>query len=274
MELGSARSILYVPGDSPRKLSKTSRISADAFIVDWEDAVSESNKQRARDATREAMPALKALGRPVLIRINATRGDLVRHDCEAVQECDPAGIVIPKCEGAGEMNELLAELPGSVPVLPLIETPRGVVNAPVVALASARVTGLMFGAEDYCAAMRILRTAGEPELAFARCSVANAARAAGLSVFDSPQMAYKDLDTVRAAARRSRVLGFTGQAAIHPAQVPVINEVFAPTDAEIDKASKVVLRFKDRRGGVYGVDGVLEDQPIVKQALEVLAMRQ
>lgn len=266
----SIRSILFVPGDSPRKLAKAVRLRADALILDWEDAVPESDKEVARRVTKDAMAALATTGTVVLIRINSYRPDLAGKDCEAVWDCGPHGVVLPKCESAAGVEALLDRLPDRTAVLPLLESPMGVLQAPRIASCSPRVPALMFGAEDYSVATSIMRSAGEPELAFARSSVVNAARAMSKEVFDSPLMHYGDLKAVRDAAWRSRRLGFTGRAAIHPRQVPVINDVFSPSRAEIDAAKAVLDRFKDHGGGVYGVEGALEDAPAVRGALKVL----
>ena len=264
------RSLLFVPGDSPGKLAKAVDVPADALILDWEDAVADTNKTSARAMTRRAMAAFAASDAWVLIRVNSTVPDLFGGDCAAIRKCMPNGVVIPKCESASDVESLLPELPEGAVVLPLIESPLGVLNAARIASSSSRIAALLFGAEDYSVEAGIMRSPGEPELAFARSSVVNAARAMGKEVFDSPLMQYRDLDAVRRAAWRSRRLGFSGQAAIHPHQIAVINEVFSPSWAEIDKAKAVVARFKDHGGGVYGVDGALEDQPIVRAALKIL----
>ena len=143
-------------------------------------------------------------------------------------------------------------------------------NAARIAACSDRVVALMFGAEDYSAETRIKRTAGEPELGFARGWVVNAARAHGREVFDSPPMQYRDSAAVREAAGRGCRQGFTGQAAIHPSQVPVINNAFEPSDAEIDAARSVIRRFHHHGGGVYSVEGALEDYPALREAHAVL----
>lgn len=269
MNAARIRSLLFVPGDSPRKLARAVDVSVDALILDWEDAVAETNKIPARAITRKAMAAFAASGSKVLIRLNTAPG-LLGADCAAIRKCMPDGVVIPKCESACDVERLLPELPDGTVVLPLIESPLGVLNAAGIAASSSRIAALLFGAEDYSVEARIMRTPGEPELAYARSSVVNAARAMDLEVFDSPLMQYRDLDAVRRGAWRSRRLGFSGQAAIHPRQVAVINEVFSPSQEEIDAAEAVVARFKDRGGGVYGVDGALEDKPIVQAALKLL----
>ena len=264
------RSLLFVPGDSRRKLAKAVDLPADALIVDWEDAVASTRKERARAISRQALGAFAATDASVMIRINSNSPDLVEGDCAAALECAPDGVVMPKCESVSEVKALLAEFPEPTAVFPLIESPMGVLQAASIAACSSRVSALIFGAEDYSAETRIMRTAGDPEVAFARSSVVNAARAAGKEVFDSPLMQYEDLSAVRDAAWRSRRLGFSGQAAIHPRQVPVINEVFSPSSEEIEEAQAVLARFREHGGGVYGVEGKLEDQPAVRNALLML----
>ena len=271
MDLTRICSILFVPGDSPRKLAKAIDLPADALILDWEDAVADSAKERARAVTGEAMAAFAARGTSVLIRINSDRPDLVDADCAAVRQCVPGGVVVPKCRTAREVESLLPELPRTAVVLPLIESAMGVLQACNIAACSSRVPALIFGAEDYSVDCRIMRSDGEPELVYARGSVVNAARATGKEVFDSPLMQYRDLDAVRRSAWISKRLGFSGKAAIHPSQVPVINQVFSPSEQEIADAKAVVARFRRHGGGAYGVDGSLEDQPIVRNAIELLA---
>ena len=261
------RSVLYVPGDSPRKLAKAAGVPADGFIIDWEDAVAEDRKDAARNATVRAMPTLLDLGRYVFVRRNPTPGVFADADADALRECAPDGVVIPKCEGLEDVEQALDGLPGSVLVFAMIESPQGLHNAHAIAAFSARVAGLMFGAEDYSACTGIIRSEGEPELAYARSQVVNAARAAGREVFDSPSMQYRDLAVVREAAVRARRLGFTGQAAIHPGQVEVINESFLPSDREIGEARAVLRRYEAHGGGVAGFEGALEDKPAVLEAL-------
>lgn len=273
LNASALRSILFVPGDSPRKLAKAPSVPADALIVDWEDAVSEANKKKARRVTRDAIRGLAEADPAILIRVNANRPDLVREDCLAVLECSPDGVVIPGCESGEAVQELLRRLPGTAAVFPLLESPMGVLAAAEIAFSSERVAALMFGAEDYSAETRVMRSEGEPELAFARSSVVNAARAAGREVFDSPLMRFRDPSAVRRAARRGRRLGFTGQAAIHPSQVPLINDAYSPSEAEIAAAEAVLERFRAHGGGVYAVEGSLEDKPAVEDALRVLARK-
>lgn len=264
------RSILFVPGDSPKKLSKASRLPADAFIVDWEDAVAPDRKAAARLATSAAMPALLDEGKTVFVRPNPVGTEWARADREAIKECSPGGVVIAKCEGASDVEHALAGLPERMRAIALIESPLGVLRVAEVVERSKRVAGLMFGAEDYSARAGVRRSDGDPELAFARSSVVNAARALGREAFDSPTMEYGDLDVVRQASQRARRFGFTGKAAIHPGQVPVINTAFMPTEEELEYARGVIKRHRKHGGGVYGADGSMEDMPIVLNALRLV----
>ena len=269
---GAVRSLLFVPGDSRRKLAKAAGVAADALILDWEDAVAEQAKDAAREATADAMPLFRASDHFVLIRITSSQPDRIEGDCEAVAACRPDGIVLPKCEHASQVVHAAGRLAGDMALMPLIESPLGVLRAVAIASCSDRVRALMFGAEDYSAAVGVRRSAGEPELAFARGSVVNAARCFSKEVFDSPSMAYADAVAVavREAARRARAYGFTGQAAIHPGQVPIINEAFTPSRAEVAAARAVLDRFKERGGGAWGIGGRLEDLPAARHAAAVL----
>ena len=269
-ELLRIRSILFVPGDSAKKLSRAASLPADSILIDWEDAVAHANKSEARSVTQRALPSLQSQGRLVLVRLNHPSSEWVAADCAAVRRCQVNGVVIPKCESMGDVERVTAELPGAGIIIPLVESPLGVLRAAEIASCSDRVNALMFGAEDYCAETRIRRSEGEPELTFARGSVVNAARAMGKQVFDSPPMQYQDLSAVRQAAQRGRRHGFSGQAAIHPAQLPVINEVYSPSPAEVEEAKAVLSRFEEHGGGVYAVRGSLEDYPMVRDALAVL----
>ena len=269
-ELSRIRSILFVPGDSAKKLSRAASLPADSILIDWEDAVADANKSDARSVTQRALPSLQSQGRLVFVRLNHPSSEWVAVDCAAVRRCQVNGVVIPKCESVGDVKRVTEELPGAGIIIPLVESPLGVLRAAEIASCSDRVNALMFGAEDYCAESRIRRSEGEPELTFARGSVVNAARATGKQVFDSPPMQYQDLGAVRQAAQRGRRHGFSGQAAIHPAQLPVINEVYSPSPAEVEEAKAVLSRFEEHGGGVYAVRGSLEDYPMVRDALAVL----
>lgn len=270
LDIATIRSLLFVPGDSPGKLASAGASSADAVIVDWEDGVPARNKEFAREITLKALPALREQKRAVFVRVNEIGSETTLADCQALRESEVDGVAIPKCGSDLYVVDLLEDLPEIPAILPFIETAQGLHYAAQIAGHSKRVRALMFGAEDYTANTRIMPGDDELELLFARSSIVNSARAMRKAVFDSPSMQYKDLDAVRRSAQRGRRLGFTGQAAIHPAQLEIINETYLPSQRELDDASEVIGRFRQHGGGVYGVDGRLEDEPTVRRALQVL----
>ena len=270
LEIATIRSLLFVPGDSPGKLASAGASAADAVIVDWEDGVPARNKEFAREITLKALPALREQKRAVFVRVNEVGHETTLADCQALRECEVDGVAIPKCGSDLYIADLLEDLPDIPAILPFIETAQGLHYAAQIASYSKRVRALMFGAEDYTANTRIRRGDDELELLFARSSIVNSARAMRRAVFDSPPMQYRDLDAVRRAARRGRRLGFTGQAAIHPGQLEIINETYLPSQRELDDANEVTGRFRDHGGGVYGVNGRLEDEPAVRRALNVI----
>ncbi len=264
------RSLLFVPGDSSKKLAKARGLRVDALIIDWEDAVSDERKARARTITRDALEGCPDQGPVILIRPNPPGSPAFEADIESLGAMAPAGVVLPKCGSVSEVEHFIGMLPAQTRVVPLLESAAGVQHAYAIAQCSERVPALLFGAEDYSAEIGIQRSPGEPELAFARGAVVNSARAAGREVFDSPLMQFEDLDLVREAANRARRLGFTGKAAIHPGQLAPIHEAFRPSDEEIAEARATISRFESHGGGVYAVDGALEDKPAIVAALRVL----
>ena len=139
MDSFKPRSILYVPGDSPKKLAKAAGVPADGFIIDWEDAVAEDRKDAARVATIDAIPSLLDQGRYVLVRRNPSPGVFADADAEALRECAPHGVVIPKCDAIEDIEPTLSELPDSVMVFAMIESPKGLYNAYAIARCSSRV---------------------------------------------------------------------------------------------------------------------------------------
>ena len=272
MNLANIRCLLYVPGDSPKKLAKASSVPVGGLIVDWEDAVSACDKHLARKYTIEGMPELFHPFRPLYVRINAADSTHFNLDCEALQGCKADGVAIPKCESVRTIETLLGSLPGGMSIMALIETPLGVLRAAELAGCSERVVALMFGAQDYSSAMQMRLTRNEREMLYARGHVVNAARSYSKEVFDSPQMNYRDISLIRESAEQSRSLGFTGQAAIHPAQLAVIHEVYLPTNEELAAARDILDRFEKHGLGVSSTEGVLEDEPTLKRARQIIAM--
>jgi len=271
IDLTLIRSLLFVPGDSAKKLDKAKGVITDALIFDWEDAVLLAHKQKARDTTIEALRDRDGYSQPIVIRINPVDGDLLVRDCEALKECRADAVMLPKCSSSDDIALLEHRLDADVAIVPIIETPLGVLNAASIASCSRRVGAVMFGAEDYSVAMDIERSADELEVLYARSATVTAARAYGIEAIDSPAMDYRDLDALRESSNRSRRLGFSGRSAIHPNQVPVINEAFTPSVEQASKAAKLLGEFEQAGSGAIGIEGRLIDEPILRQARRVVA---
>jgi citrate lyase subunit beta/citryl-CoA lyase len=237
-------------------LRKAPSRGADAIIVDLEDGVLPEAKDGARAGIESLWLELDLGAAEVLLRVNVPGTRWHEDDLVAAARVRPAGVVLPKCEDPAAIAAVAARLKGT-PLFLMVETARGVLEAPGLARAP-QVAGLLFGAADFRASVRASREPDETEIFLARGALVLAARAAGIEVIDTPFFEYRDEAGLEASARRARGLGFDGKTCIHPAQVAVVNRVFAPTAAEVERARKVVeaLAAAARKGrGVATVDG-------------------
>jgi citrate lyase subunit beta / citryl-CoA lyase len=243
------RSLLYVPASSETMVRKAGTRGADVLILDLEDGV----VPEAKDAARRDLPDLCSgvdFGTSeVLVRVNAPGTQWYERDLDMVRSVRPAGVVLPKAREAEEIRLVDEALGKTTPLYLMLETVDGVLEARVLASASPRVAGLLFGAADYRESLRAGRLPGEAELAFARSQIVHAARAAGAEAFDTPWFEITDLHGLEASARLARGLGFDGKAAIHPAQVSAINAAFAPTREEVARARAIVEALARAREG-------------------------
>ena len=280
------RSMLFLPGNTPKMFEKGPFLDADALILDLEDAVSPREKDAARVLVRNALRTVDFRGKEIIVRINAPGlGNIWQEDIRQVVMPGLDVIMIPKSE-SGEMIRLVdgeistAEkakgIPeGKIKLMPLIETCRGIENAYEIASASPRVCGLFLGAEDLTADMRCKRTREGAEIHFARTALLNAARAAGVDAFDTPFTDVNDIEGLTADAAKARSFGFTGKASISPRHLEGINRVFSPSDEEIEYSKEVVAAIEDaeRSGkGVVAVRGKMVDKPVVMRARQTLKL--
>ncbi len=281
------RSLLFVPGNRPDMLEKALDLKPDAFIPDMEDSVPFAEKEGARKTVTEFLPRLAQAGPLVLPRVNSQETGLLRDDLAAVVGADIHGVTVGKVGSSAEVEvvsgilddlEVAAGIErGRLTIIPWLETARGVVNAHDICSASPRVVAVAFGAEDFTADMAIQRTDDDSEVAYARSAVAVAARAAGVVALDTPYVQYKDADGLRADAAASRKVGFRGKFAIHPSQIDVINEAYAPTEVEIEEARRVIAASEEaeRAGrGATSLDGKMIDAPVVARARKMLELAQ
>jgi citrate lyase subunit beta/citryl-CoA lyase len=231
---------------------------------------------------RNALRQVDFYGAERMVRINQLPAGL--KDLEYIVPHHLNLVLLPKCESAEQVQavdkkitEILAEheLEYPVYIMPIIESALGVVKAYEIASASDRVTALAIGLEDYTADLGAPRTKEGRETYYARNQLVNAARAAGIQAIDSVFSDVGDMEGLRQIVLESKSLGFDGMGCIHPRQIKVIHEAFAPTEAEIEKAKKVVLAFDDAKAkglGVVSLGTKMIDPPVVKRAQKTITL--
>ncbi len=285
------RSLLFIPGDSEKKLAKADASAADALILDLEDAVSPANKPLAR----QLVPAFLSERPPgkrssqLWVRVNPFDTGLTLEDLVAIMAEAPDGLMLPKVEGPADVLRLSFYLDaleaqagieiGSTRILP-VATETAISPFRLGDYAAARLDrllGLTWGAEDLAAAVGAstnLDPAGGWALTYrtVRTLTLLGAHAAGVQAIDTLYVDFRDEEGLRAASRASRAEGFTGRLAIHPAQVDAINESYMPSPEEIAHARRVIAAFDEQPGvGTVGLDGKMIDIPHLKQAQGLLA---
>ena len=285
------RSLLFIPGDSEKKLGKADGAGADALILDLEDSVAPTNKPRARELVAAHLRDRPRRGRAsqLWVRVNPFDTGMTLDDLVAVVGLAPDGLMLPKCERPADVLKLSHYLDaleaqagieaGSIKILPVAtETAAAPFTLGDYRAAKLdRLLGLTWGAEDLSAAVGAstnLDESGAWSLTYrvVRTLTLLGAKAAGVQAIDTLFVDFRDEAGLRAASRASRAEGFTGRIAIHPAQVAAINESYMPSAAEIKHARRVVAAFEAQPGtGTVGLDGKMIDIPHLKQAQVLLA---
>ncbi len=288
------RTFLFAPGNHPRRVEKALALGADAVILDLEDAVATADKAAARKPVAEALKLPRRCRG--YVRPNAPSSPFCYQDLVETIHDKVDGVVLPKVESAADLHAidwLLAALErergiveGSIDLIPMVETAAGVARVDRILQARSlrpyrapwRVKRCAFGAGDYSLDVGLQPSHEEPELAEARARVVLASRAAGMEgPLDSPWFHLRDMEGFRRALERSRRGGFQGRLCVHPDQVPVANEAFAPSEDEVARAERIVAAFKEaesRGAAAVEVDGQMVDYPIVYRAQALLeAMR-
>ncbi|MBZ6383181.1 HpcH/HpaI aldolase/citrate lyase family protein [Sphingomonas sanguinis] len=272
------RSLLFVPGDRPDRMAKALGLGADALILDLEDAVAPGAKPAARQAVAAFLAQPRDHGVQLFVRINPVDGPLAAEDLAAILPARPDGIVLPKAEGLVSLHALAARGVEHIPILPIVtETPTAIFRLGEYAGSSLPLAGLTWGAEDLPAAIGAT-TAREADGSYtapyqlARSLTLFAAHAAGTAAIETVYPDFRDLDGLAAYAARGQRDGFTGMMAIHPAQVPVINAAFTPSEQDIARAQAIVDLFAANPGaGALQLDGKMVDAPHLKAAQALLA---
>ena len=284
------RSQLFVPGDSEKKMHKGLDSGADCLFIDLEDSVAAANKETARAMAREFLTASRKLAtRPLLyVRVNALDTGLTDRDLDAVMPGAPDGILLPKSQGGVDVQHLAAKLAvreaendlvdgGTRICCVATETASAIFGLSSYKGASRRLSALTWGAEDLSADLgaetnRLEDGTHAPVYILARNMTLLAAVSAGVQPIDTVYPNFRDEAGFRRECIEARRDGYTGKMAIHPAQVPVINEIFTPPAAEIERAKRIVQAFADNpTAGVIGMDGEMRDKPHLERAKKLLA---
>jgi len=278
------RSRLYVPGSEPKYFINAALHGADGIILDLEDSVHASEKDAARLLVRNALRAVDFLQCERMVRINQL--PLGLQDLDEIVPESPDLILIPKVENPNQISEagqrieaVKADYGVSRPIwlMPILESALGIENAFAIVKASEQVVALTIGLEDYTADLGVVKTATGAESLYARQRVVNAAHAAGVQAIDSVFGDVGDMEGLRAWGLNSRSLGFEGMGCVHPLQIAVIHEAFAPTPAEIEKAQKIVAAYNEAQEkglGVVSLGSKMIDPPVVQRALKLMARAQ
>lgn len=282
------RSLLFVPGDSERKLAKAESSPADVLILDLEDSVAPERTEMARGMVREYLAAHPdRRGRQIWVRVNPVSTGKALPDLAAVVRGGPDGILQPKTDSGADvalLDHYLSALehrdgiaPGSIRIVPVAsETPRAVLAFDSYRGCSPRLAALTWGAEDLAAALgasanRVPDGSYEFTYRMARSLCLVAAKAACVEAIDTIWADFRDAKGLREDCEAARRAGFAGKLAIHPDQVPIINEAFSPSAGDVEYARRVVAAFAQGAGAV-GLDGKMLDMPHLKQAQHVLAL--
>ena len=270
---------LYLPGNTPSLMINAGIHKPDGIILDLEDAVAPAKKFEARFMVRNALRNIDFYGAERMVRINQVPAGL--DDLEFLIPHNANLILVPKCESAEQIrlvNGKISELKnrynvsGNVWLMPIIESAMGVLKALEIAQ-SENVVALAIGLEDYTADLGTRRTQEGTESFFARSMVVNACKAAGIQAIDSVFSDVADMEALKENVIRSKALGFDGMGCIHPRQIRVIHENYAPDDAEIDKAKKIVNAFIEATAkglGVVSLGTKMIDPPVVKRAQKLI----
>lgn len=278
------RSMLFTPGDHARRVEKALTIGADAVILDLEDAVAAAEKPVARTAVVEALAKPRRC--LLYVRVNGLATQWCYRDLVEVVRPGLDGILLPKAECAADVKTidwLLGELErsrgierGTIDIIPIIETGKGLAAIQEICLAGGRLRRVVFGAADFTLDMNMQWTRDESELAHARAAIVLASRVAGIEPpLDTVWARLQDQGGLRASAQISFNMGFQGRMCIHPDQIPVVHEIFTPSDEELARAQKIVAAFEEaERVGLASirVDGQFVDYPIVEKARRTVAI--
>ena len=281
----ASRSMLYIPGDSPKMIQNSPYFGADSILLDLEDAIAMAEKDSARRVVSTFLRNFDFGDLTVIVRINGADTEFFEDDIKEIIPCRPYAVRIPKCSSPDDVllaDRKIAEceekngIPvGTVKIHAMIETALGLERAFAIASACPRVGALTIGGQDFTADMGVQKTKEGTELFYARCRIVAAAHAAGVEAYDTVWADIDDPEGLYKESRQIVTLGFTGKACIHPSQIEMIHKAFQPAEKELRKALKIVAAAKEAEEngkGVIAVDGKIVDAPIVARSQHLLEL--
>ena len=277
------RALLYMPGDSRRKIEKAITLGVDCICMDLEDGVALSEKSVARATVVDALAELDFGRSEKLVRINAIGSGLEAADLRQILAGQPHGIVLPKVTNAGPVRWLDEQITtaethygwtaGEIGIVVMVESARGIVNLAEICQSSPRLRAVIFGAEDLAGDIGATRTPDAAEVFYARSAVVTHAAAFGLQAIDMVAVDYHDTESLLREARQGAQMGYSGKQAIHPNQVGPIQAAFTPSPEAIAQARRLIKAYADWQAsgvGAFELDGKMVDAPVVKAAEQVL----
>lgn len=266
------RSVLYIPASKPRALDKARGLQVDAIIFDLEDAVTVDEKVAARATLKEALDQGGYGARFKIVRINGFDTEWGMDDAKAVKDMGADAVLLPKVASPDDLDALAA-ITGDLAIWAMMETPRGMLNAGAIA-AHPKLAGMVMGTNDLAKELQCRPRADRMPMLTSLQLCLLAAKAEGLVIIDGVYNAFKDDEGLKVECDQGRDMGFDGKTLIHPAQVAVTNEAFAPSAVEIDLAERQITAFEEIEAagqGVAVVDGRIVENLHVASAREILA---
>ena len=280
------RTMLFMPGNNPSMLQDAAILGADSIILDLEDAVSLTEKDSARILVREAIKTIDYSQVEVVVRVNPLDTQFGALDVDMIARVKPDTLLVPKADEeeiklVAKMLDAIEQEEGylaeSIKIIALVETAIGLENVYNIIKASKRVVGVLLGGEDLTSDLGIKRTKEGEEIFYARNRVATACRALKVDSLDTPFTDTNDYEGLERDTAKAKSLGLTGKTAINPRQIDVIHSIFAPTDAELKHALRILAAMKEaeKEGkGVFSLDGKMVDAPVINRAITTVGLGQ
>ncbi len=276
---GLRRSFQFVPANNPGMLMSADILGADSVIFDLEDAVALTEKDAARELLTQALSTFDYTGIEVVVRINPPDSGFARADIQALAGLPVDAILLPKAtvETLRQVGPWLDEAGFTGSLIALIESALGVEEAYELIRVDPRIDGVLLGGEDLTSDLGVARTKAGNEINYARTRVVSACRAAKITCIDTPWTDGEDLEGLARDTEYARSIGFSAKSSINPRHLPVIHDVFAPKQAQILHALRVMeaMELAEREGkGVFSLDGKMVDAPIIARARQTLDLAQ